>query len=273
MILTDLFHGHIRWMMRGVAHCDSSSRAPDARAKLREAAEQSGASRVLCMNVAFAHHVIGATDFELLARAGDIELLAARTPADGILIERTGDAVFFANADCPMGVLFDRVHQRAVVMHLGFGSLWKPSQAPPYLLERAVRILAPDGDLSALAFFGGGGIGPCCYGVQKQSSADLARESYLDTLLPERDTWRSVYGPRANQPCIDLGRVIRAQLEQLGVEDISYRAHCTSCSGMPDPNASGFGMYYSNVRDSARKLERNLTLVTLAGNAKAATAL
>ena len=251
-------------MMRGVAYGDSSSRSSDAREKLREAAERSGASRVLCMNVAFAHRVVDIADFESLARTDTLDIQAARPPADGVLLDHPGDAVFFANADCPMGVLYDRASHRAVVMHLGFGSLWKLSQQPPYLLERAVHALAPEGHTEQLSFFGGGGIGPCCYGVQKQTEADLARESYLDALLPDRDIWRSVHGPRADQPSIDLEQVIRAQLESFGVEEISYQAHCTSCSGMYDPNASGFGTYYSNVRDSARRLERNLTLVTLA---------
>ena len=266
MILKDLFDGQVRWMMRGVARGDASARAADAREKLCEAAADAGASRVLCMNVAFEHRVIDASDGALIhdgsGESGNgLELLAAQTPADGILIERPGDAVFFANADCPVGVLYDRVRQRAVVMHLGFGSLWKLAQPEPFLIERAFETLG--GDPATMAFFGGGGIGPCCYGVQRQSEADHAREDYLDKLLPGRAAWRSKFGPRADQPSLDLGEIIGAQVRALGVEDFRYDTHCTSCSGMSDPNAGGFGTYFSNVRDRTRKLERNLTHVTL----------
>ncbi len=237
-------------LVLGRAHGDFSPRLEGTRARVLDHARALGADHVTAMQVGFRHDIC-AEHSPPESHDGLCWSRASRV-ADGVLVARPGHAVFLANADCPVGLMYHADRGLMCVLHLGFGCLWQYGLEGPTLLERAFDALGP----GRIQMFVAGGIGPCCYGVRTQTPAEVARDRYLQGLLGTSTI--ASRGPRRGQPSLDLYAIICAQARRA---EISIDATCTSCHGGPGDDA--VGTFHSNTRDRARTGSRNLVLAML----------
>ena len=156
----------------------------------------------------------------------------SRNDADGCIIGTKQAGVIF-NADCPIIVIFDGSADRLAILHGGFRCLIPEKNGEVGIIEKLFR------DYSFMAsivdVFVGFGIGPCCFGAEHlpEVRAEMAG-------LPLS---RAIRGPRKGQKSLDLYRLIRTQLLQLGVpkKQMEIVRTCIACEGRKE--------YYSNCYD------------------------
>jgi YfiH family protein len=149
--------------------------------------------------------------------------------ADGMLTDRPGLLLAIATADCVPVLLARRDGGEVAALHVG----WRGAHAG--IVERfgaLVRERGGDpGDWLAA-------IGPaahaCCYEV----SADLIDDFHARTGLP-----RETIAPQPRR--LDLPAIVRWQLAQAGVEQVSAQLECTMCRRDGDSRFA----YHSYRRD------------------------
>lgn len=147
------------------------------------------------------------------ARIVPFRLASPRTEADGILLEKSGQAAMVRVADCAPVLLVARAPRRACLLHVGWRGLASG------ILEAGVRRLraADAGDISA---FIGPHIRVCCYSIGSAAAAALRRRP----------------GP------FSLEAEIRRRLRKAGVSGgaIYGGAPCTGCA-----TRAGRPLFYS----------------------------
>lgn len=178
----------------------------------------------------------------------------------------TGDphvGIAICNADCHVGILYNPHRRMLCVMHLGLKCFFRSDEIS--ILQEAVRVMQNDPE--DLQFWFGAGIGACCngydvndpkWGENNQRQANELRARFGDGTV-HGDV---MHGPRKGQLAHDIRPMICAHGYDLGLANISG-LKCSSCAGMEDPDADGFGTYWSNVRDLEKRAYRNMFVARL----------
>lgn len=245
-----LFDDRVRMIHDGTAFGDASTRSSDARERIARRASTLRLSGVTLLRVDFTDIIV-----DLAYREG---VETSTETADGCVLARQGHGVAIANADCAIGVLAGR--DACVVLHLGLACLVR-ADGLPGVLERAIEKL---GEPAEQKLWIGAAIGPCCHGYDdsRPEHARRARElveRFGAAAIPGAVLW----GPRRGQVAHDHAYIAEAIARSRGVGHIERDSLCTSCHGLVDPNASGYGTWYSNVRDHSGDRMRNLAMVWL----------
>lgn len=243
--------GLLRFAHFGTALGNAHPRDARAVERIGQALSTLGESTGVLMQPEFTHRLCGADAIEPW-RAG---LWRSTFECDGLHLGPGDRPVMIANGDCCVGVLSNG--ERAVVMHLGLDCLHRADG--PTVLEQAVEALSGQG---ALRFFAGGAIGPCCHGYSHGTEAERRRAALLASMFGADVVGGEVlHGPRKGAIAYDHREMAVRLARSLGVEHVEQDLRCTSCAGMVDPDAAGYGAYFSHTRDRQGGRERNLAVV------------
>jgi copper oxidase (laccase) domain-containing protein len=201
--------------------------------------------------------------------------------ADGVLLERSGDAYFLASSDCPCTVIYDRIKHRVLGLHCGRDALIdrgmiesKPPR-PNYSVIDAELKQIPLAYADKLSVFIAAGIGPRTFdhpttefvpstdGVMKMNPYAEGNRRLIKHLRETFDLNGCSLGKSLVVRDIDAGHInidalIRVQLQNTGVlaSYIDSDKHDTATDKYHD----GTFMFHSNRRD---KTKRNLVVVKL----------
>jgi len=136
--------------------------------------------------------------------------------ADGLLTTTPGVALLLRFADCVPLLLFDPVRRAVGLVHAG----WRG--AAGNIAAAAVRAFTRYAGSHPEDVWAGIGpaIGPCCYGVEPEIEAAIARS------VPAT---AEVIQKRDGVLYLDLPGLVRAQLAAAGVQQIEMAHLCTAC--------------------------------------------
>ncbi len=199
----------------------------------------------------------------------DTGLLISTISADGgIIRNNTEVAIVIFTADCHIGLIYDPEFHTLCMIHMGICNIYREDYKEYTILEQAVKELRRPPE--KLNLWIGGGIGPCCngYPIEHPKYGDKNRErmSFLRKEYgPDVVEGNVSYGPRKGGLHVahDNLKIIYRQALNLGFGKIICDKRCTSCFGMKDPNADGYGDFWSNVRDADREYPRNAFVARL----------
>jgi YfiH family protein len=149
--------------------------------------------------------------------------------ADGMLTGRPGLLLAIATADCVPVLLARRDGQEVAALHVG----WRGAHAG-IVDSFAALVRERGGDPAEWAAAIGPSAHPCCYEV----SPELIENFRERTALP-----LETIAPRPRR--LDLAAVVRWQLGQAGVKEVSAQAECTMCRSDGD----GRFVFHSYRRD------------------------
>jgi hypothetical protein len=157
--------------------------------------------------------------------ASDDQCLPNRPEADGIFLDRNDLFISLRFADCfPVIISSISPHPWLMALHSGFAGTLKNivKEGLSFLLDRF-----GESCLSGATAWIGPGIGPCCYSRNINDPCTLEVEKTFPA--------ECITGQIEDYLYLDLGRVIRIQLEESGfpVENIFRYKGCTSCSNQP----------------------------------------
>lgn len=239
--------------LRGTQYGDHSSRDPVSQERLLNACTELELDEIVYLRVNFTDQI--AT--EKLVEGVCPRLKRTLGLADGFLITRPKLGVAIANADCALGILCGQ--DAVVVMHLGLDCLWR--NGAPTVLHHAVNAL---GSPERLGFWVGCAIGPCCHGYSLDTDVERARhEAIINTYGADISPGLTRKGPRRGKYAYDHRLLAVRLAEQLKIGRIETDNMCTACDGLDDPDAEGFGTYFSHTRDIYGTRKRNLALAAL----------
>jgi len=253
---TTICGGSLRFAHFGTELGNVHPRDGQAAARILGALEGLGETSGVLMQPEFTHRLCTSDAVEPW-RDG---LWRTTLECDGLHLEPGDRPVMIANGDCSVGVLTEG--QRAVVMHLGLDCLVR-TDGGPTVLEQAVAALG--GPARAMRFFAGGAIGACCHGYSHETDAERRRLAALSARFGA-DVVRGTVarGPRRGAVAYDHRGIAVRLARQLGVEWIEEDTRCTACAGLGEPDAAGYGAFYSHTRDHLGGRERNLAVVAWA---------
>lgn len=157
--------------------------------------------------------------------ASDATCLPDRPEADGIFLDRSDLFISLMFADCfPVIISSTSPYPWLLALHSGFGGTLKNivKEGLIFLLDR----FGESGVSGASAWIGPG-IGPCCYSRNVNDPRTLEALSNFPA--------ECIAGRINDDIYLDLGRVIKIQLEQSGfpIDNIFWYRGCTSCDGLP----------------------------------------
>lgn len=149
--------------------------------------------------------------------------------ADGMLTDRPGLLLAIATADCVPVLLARRDGREVAALHVG----WRGAHAS--IVECfAGLVRARGGDPGDWVAALGPAAHPCCYEVSAQLVEDFrARVALAPEIVAP--------GPRR----IDLPAIVRWQVEQAGIAQVSASPACTMCAA----HADGRHVFHSYRRD------------------------
>ncbi len=207
--------------------------------------QSAGLNSIFAPTCAFTNRIVQLGEDDLLM---DEWFIRTRQPADGGIVEGPFDAVAFFNADCPIVAVHDKKRGRLAVLHAGYRCLIPAARYNRRSAEEErrsiIQVLFEDKAFSPsnVEVFVGYGVGPCCYGFERNPSMrfDL-QDGSLD--LP---IGRATRGPRAWQKSIDLYALIEKQLGSVGVPEHRINVDYTCMGCFKDMS---FPLYYSNCYD------------------------
>src|SRR5215831_7513343 len=138
---------------------------------------------------------------------------------DALVTDQPGLTVAVRTADCVPILVYDRRRRAVAAIHAG----WRGALAG--IVQRTIRLLIEQFEIEGgdLRISIGPSAGPCCYEVDEPVLAPLRRG------LPD---WESVIlGNRASAARLDLKKLVRRQVEQLGVrsDQVTTVNLCTIC--------------------------------------------
>ncbi len=157
-----------------------------------------------------------------------------RPPADGILTEQTGQAVWVCSADCTPVLIADEKTGQVAAVHAG----WRGT-ASRIVPNAIARLLDTGSNLENLRIALGPAIAGEVYQVSETVAAEVGAsiisqdtanttEAILDVLqqLPDPPI---LDDPKPGRVRLDVRRVNALQLEQLGIhpEQVAIAPHCT----------------------------------------------
>ena len=157
-----------------------------------------------------------------------------RPPADGILTEQTGQAVWVCSADCTPVLIADEKTGQVAAVHAG----WRGT-ASRIVPKAIARLIDSGSSLENLRVAMGPAIAGEVYQVSETVAAEVGAsiispdaadttESILDVLqqLPDSPIFDD---PKPGRVRLDVRRVNAIQLEQLGIssEQVAIAPHCT----------------------------------------------
>jgi len=176
------------------------------------------------------------------------------TVTDGLILPRgQGVLGLVMNADCPVGVLYNR--EVGAVLHLGLENLAKPeAEVFESLLFNAVKRLCtfhcatPETLQFQLSF----GAGPESYGLDPNPEGKFYAKnqetlSWLKQFWPDAGTTRCTLAPRQGHLAVDLFEVAKGQARAAGLkeENVQICTVDTAAIGRED----GLPWFWSNIHD------------------------
>ena len=157
-----------------------------------------------------------------------------RPPADGILTEQTGQAVWVCSADCTPVLIADEKTGQVAAVHAG----WRGT-ASRIVPKAIARLIDSGSSLENLRV----AMGPAIAGEVYQVSETVAAEVGASIISPDTaDTPEAIINvlqelpdspilddPKPGRVRLDVRRVNAIQLEQLGIssEQVAIAPHCT----------------------------------------------
>lgn len=196
--------------------------------------------------------------------------------ADGVLLERSGDAYFLASADCPCTVIYDRSQHKVLGLHCCLYALIDReliegsfSRQDNSIIDAGLAKIG--GEADKLRVFIAAGIGPLAFdhptaAIVKGSDGTMqvnpfSERNYrlIEHLCQKYDYLsQSLVVINGSAGHINLDTLIRRQLQEFGVrENVVSDGHDTATDKYHD----GSFMFHSNRRDHNNK--RNLVVVKL----------
>lgn len=252
------------WNYAGSSHEEMEISNPWITSAIRQVITDHDIRRALVPKPAFNTRVVKAEDLtkELLPgffRGAD---------ADGVLLERSGDAYFLASADCPCVVIYDRSQHRLLGLHCGLNSLidryalmGKPKRQFASVIDGGMSLFKSVARTGLEVFFAVGiGSGSFEHPIigHEHSAENTALINHIVTTGNRDERHFSVVKNR-ELGNIDLFDLVRAQLSNLGILPVfvEHDGHNTATNKYHD----GSFMFHSNRRDHDKK--RNLVVVKL----------
>lgn len=95
--------------------------------------------------------------------------------------------------------------------------------------------------------------------TNRVTTADEIIRTFGEDVLPHRVE----HGPRKGAHGYDPILMVARRARSPGIVHVETLSTCTSCLGLDNPDTTGYGDYYSNIRDTHGVGERNLALATL----------
>lgn len=272
------------WNFSGVNHGDMESRNPWITSAIAQVISAHDIKRALAPKPESGTRIVTAGDTKTPILG--IPVLAGffrGAEADGILIERPGDAYFLASADIPVVVIYDGKNHRVFCLHCGLDSLvdrnklqGRGAREFESVIDSAISRIGINEDPHDLRAFIAASIGPDSFkhpitafvnGVDGQSviNPDSERNRLLVEHLSDTCDYYSEHEARGSVvTCITAGDInltelIRFRLLRAGVQlkNVQSDGHDTAA----DKYRSGEYVFHSHRRDGGTK--RNLVVVKL----------
>lgn len=255
----ELFGGEAKacFYGRGYGSCHAKPVEEQAVKRIHLAGQQLGARGVVLPTI---EHGINIVRIDRFKNGGQIQLLDAAVcktleSADGLVTINSTVALAIANADCPVGVLYEPKSRWLCLLHLGIKCLL----VSPNIIDRAVELARSQGiPANKLKFEFGFGIRSCCFGYEEgHENIDLvAQINHLGL------NGQVAKGPRKGQRAILLESLIWHLVESKKLSSLNLIPAGSTCTACRE-DVPGFSNVWSQSIPHERG-HRNLFIVKLA---------
>jgi len=212
-----LFDGAVEYIFLGKGHGDSSSllQTEAGAAKRKEIMSALNIEQMFFPRVEFKTGVANFHDSNTIQLGPGLWRTQNDSDA-GLVFRDTRVGIGILTYDCPIGVVWDPIQKAMCVVRLGLKNIFRRGWNYS-ILEEVVMVLKTPPE--KLRFWVGCGIGPCCYGHDKDEKQEQEIRSRFGKWGTRLCLKEVEHGPRKGKVSYHLQQMIYCEADRLGIDD------------------------------------------------------